>query len=268
MRREGRSMWAWAAMGVMVAIAMAPAGCETSPGVAKASLPGVYGAYERGDYETAYAAASELAKSKERERAAEASYMAGLSAQQLGDLPSAERYMRVAAGSNNRKLAGDALAQLGLICAQQDKQLEAAYAFEKAAVVASGEDKARAYFYAGTAWQKVGRWSQARSNFMSARSHSTDAAFRQRVAEQLAVTGFTLQIGFYQQASNAQQAAERIAQRATAQQLGYPRIIPVTDSAGRRGHLVQVGRFSSYSTAAMAKRALGESSAIIVPVRQ
>jgi tetratricopeptide (TPR) repeat protein len=229
----------------------------------------VYEAYARGDYQQAHQLSRSLADGGGGTNAATrdaAAYMAGLSAARLGQPRTAEAYLRRAARSRDQALAADALAELGLLYAAAARYSDAAAAFEQAAPRLSGEAKAQAYFHAASAQQKLGRHSQARANFTLARTHSRDGAFRARVDDELATTGFTLQIGFFTSVDNARRAAQAVSPAMT-QRLGLPRIVPATDAQGRPGYLVQMGQFSSYASA-MATRQSLSSTALIVPLPQ
>ncbi len=249
----------------LIAVCVGLAACASSPR-ASGRMAEVYAAYERADYAAAYRTAHSLADGPPAGTRDEAAYMAGLSAARLGRLQSAEQYLRRAARSGDRAMAADALAELGLLYAAAGRYQQAADAFEQAAPQLVGEARANAYFHAGAARQKLGHTSQARSNFTLARNHSGDNTLKQRVNDELATTGFTLQIGFFTDAANAQRAAQQVSARAVASRLGPPRLVPATDAQGRSGYLVQVGQFSSYASALSARNTLGAAS-FIVPLK-
>ncbi len=238
----------------------------TAPRAAGDRMAPVYQAYAQGDYRQAHQLARSLAESGRGTTRDEAAYMAGLSAARLGQTRTAETYLRRAAQSRDTSLAADALGELGLLYAAAGRYTEAAMVFEQAAPRLSGEAGAQAYFHAASAQQKLGRHSQARANFMLARGHSRDAAFRARVDDELATTGFTLQIGFFTSADNARRAAQAVMPAMTSR-LGPPRLVPATDAQGRPGYLVQLGQFSSYASAMATRQSLG-SNALIVPLPQ
>ncbi|MCC7147396.1 MAG: SPOR domain-containing protein [Phycisphaeraceae bacterium] len=238
------------------------AGCAAKQ-PATPKLSQAYDAYNQGNFASAYQLAHTLA---DRQPSREAAYMAGLSAYRLGSFGPAKRYLTIASTSADRKLAGDSLATLGMIYTSENRFAEAANAYEKAGAALAGQERANAYFYAGLSLQKLGRWSQARSDFTLARSASTDREFLQRVVEQMATTGFTLQTGYFSVQDNARHAAEDLAPLAAQQRLGLPRIVIATDASGKPGWMVQVGQFSSYTSANEARRRLNHPTAIIVPL--
>ena len=90
--------------------------------------------------------------------------------------------------------------------------------------------------------------------------------FRHQVNTQLNITGYTLQIGAFAKQSNARHTAEQIAARTRDAKLGLPRIVLSTDPKGQHWHLVQIGRFSSFATASIARQRLGTTKSIIVPL--
>jgi len=249
--------------GVVVTLLLVGSGCA---GGSKARMSEVYTAYNSGQYQTAFQRAGALAESGSRKTSQEAAYMAGLSAYRMENLTTATHYLRRAAAARDSGLAGDAYATLGLVYAQQGDSLQAARAFARAAKLLTGEDQANAYYYAAVSAQKTGQWSQGRSYLMLARSATESAETRERIAQALSTTGFTLQTGFYALQANAEREAQRIAPKAAQLSMGYPRVVPATDGRGQPGYLVQVGQYSSYASATSARQRFGEPMAMIVPL--
>ncbi|MEX0775982.1 MAG: tetratricopeptide repeat protein [Phycisphaeraceae bacterium] len=239
-------------------------GCASSR---PAAMPGIYQAYQQGDYAGAYAQAKSTAARHSGEGRREAVYMAGMSAYQLGKLDEARRYLAEAAGSSDAKLAGDANAGLGMVLLKQGRPDAAEDAFLAATKSLGAQDKAMAHYYAAVAQQKAGKVDQARANFTIARSLTADTNLRQSIHEQLGSVGFTIQVGAFAKQSNAQTQAQRVGLR--SDRVGTPQIVPAIDRDGRRLYLVQVGQFSTYDSALAGKSRLGglASSAIIVPLR-
>jgi len=104
-------------------------------------------------------------------------------------LAQAERYLRVAVNSRDKAMAADAQSTVGLIYSKQGRYVQAADALLRSARNQTGEDRAQAYFYAGIAQQKLGRWPQARTSLLLSRSSTRDAQLSQRVNTQLAEIG-------------------------------------------------------------------------------
>lgn len=229
-----------------------------------ATLADASSAYQRGDYAQAYAFGSTLADAEPSLDTAEAAYIAGLSAGELGRADKAIRYLKQATNSVDRKLAADAGIMLGLAYSQREQYDLAADALLKAAPHLDGEDRAKAYFYAATAEQKLGRFAPAKDHFTLARAASADPAFRQQVEEMMAVEGYTLQIGSFSDPANAQQAADSVRDTAAALRIGEPYQVPNPSRPGQV--LVQVGKFSTYQSAAAYRERLGIPGAYVVPV--
>jgi hypothetical protein len=150
---------------------------------------------------------------------------------------------------------------LGLVSSQQGLYDKAAENLELAAGAMQGQDRANAFFYAGVAQQRSGRWPQARVNLSMALSGSSDEAFRQRVREQMKITGYTLQLGAFGVEDAANKLAARYSAKAIELKLGAPRVVASPDPEGTNVYLVQVGQFTSFPTAIMWREKLGASSA-------
>lgn len=237
-------------------------GCPSPQPIA--TLADANSAYQRGDYEQAYSFASDIASAEPSLDSEQAAYLAGLAAGELGNTKKAIKYLRQAAEGFDKQLAADANIMLGLAYSSQERYSLASDALLKAAPVLTGEDRAKAYFYAAVAQQKLGRWANARDHLVLARAASADPAFRKQIEEQLAVNGYTLQIGSFAQTENAQAAADGLAETAKEIGLGEPRLIPNRSRPGQV--LVHVGRFTTYNSAAAYRDRLGVPGAFIVPV--
>lgn len=241
--------------------------CATPPAsTQQAQLAAAQNALNSRDYTSAYDRATHVHSIARGTIRFEAAYVAGVSAQKLGNASAAESYLREASRVSDTQLAGDANASLGLLYSEQGRYDQAANALMRAAPGLTGEDKANAYFYAAVAQQKIGQWPQARTNLVLARATTQDPGLRTQIESQLAVTGYTIQVGAFRDPSNARSAADRLADKATNRQIGLPRLVSSTDSAGRPVTLVHVGRYSTFSAANRARQTLGDLQAIIVPL--
>lgn len=238
------------------------AGCPSQQ--TTATLADANAAYQRGDYAQAYSAASAIASAEPSLDSEQAAYVAGLSAGELGNTKKAVKYLRQAAEGFDPQLAADAGVMLGLAYSTQERYALAADALLEAAPVLEGEDQAKAYFYAAVAQQKLGRWPSARDHLVLARAASSDPAFRQQVEEQLAVNGYTLQIGSFAETANAQAAADRLAETGREVGVGEPRLLPNRSRPGQT--LVHIGRFTTYNSAASYREKLGVPGAFVVPI--
>ncbi|MEM8737226.1 MAG: SPOR domain-containing protein [Planctomycetota bacterium] len=250
-----------APLGVGLMLCFGP-GCRSS--APPPTLTDANAAYERADFQAAYAYAATIARGEPSEDRASAAYVAGLSARELGRTDRAVRFLRQAAQGFDQDLAADASVTLGLIYSEQEKYALATDALLDAAPRLTGEDRAKAYFYAAVAQQKLGRWATARDHLTLARTASADPQLRQQIENQLAVTGYTLQIGSFNDFVNAQAAADQVAEQARSVGVGEPRLIPNPARPGQT--LVHLGRFTTYQSAASYRAELGVPGAFVVPV--
>lgn len=251
---------------VMTLLLLAAGGCAKQQAV---DLRPIQSAYANGDYRGAYSQGHAISESPFQALPArqKAAYFAGLSAYRLNDLNKAQQELELASKSTDKNISADAKATLGLVYDAQGRYGLASDSLMDAAQVMTGQDKANAYFYAGKAQQKVGRWPQARTSLSMAMSNSRDPAFRNRVSDQLKITGFTIQTGAFEVEANARTAAEQLANKVAPMKLGRPRVVPSVDPASqRRLYLVQVGQFTSWPTALAARERLATTRSIIVPL--
>eukprot|EP00752_Nemacystus_decipiens_P014544 g12953.t1 len=228
-----------------------------------ATIEEVTVAYNQGDYQTAYDLGRGVAWDRYRTDRYEAAYIAGLSAQTLGQLHNADKMLNMAKASPDPSLATDSADALGLVYSQQGRYAEAQRELLWAAERLQGERKARAYFYAGIAQQKLGQWSQARTTLILARGLTTDAAFKTQIDSQVNVTGWTLQLGAFTDRASARNLAESIAAKSRDLQLGLPRLVNGTTSEGEAVTFVHVGQFTSFQSATRYRDVLGTPGVII-----
>lgn len=225
-------------------------------------------AYQAGNYEGAYThAKQQLMRSGSDLVRQDAAYMAGVSAYQLNQHSRAREHLMQAAQSQDPMLAADAWIMLGLIDKRLGRLQPAGRAFLNAAQrLPDGPDRANAYLHAAQAQRQLGHWAQARASLILARSSSSDPRFRRMVNQEMGVTGFTLQAGAFTSRSNAVQAAQALAEVTSQLGLGTPRLLPATDAQGRAWFLVQAGQFSTYASALVAQKKLGQAAALVVPL--
>lgn len=228
-----------------------------------ATIEEVTVAYNQNDYQTAYDLGRPIAWDRFRDDRYEAAYIAGLSAQALGQLRNADTMLNKAKLTPDPSLATDAADALGLVYSQQERYAEAQRELLWAAERLQGERQARAYFYAGIAQQKLGQWSQARTTLVLARGLTRDAAFRTQIDQQVNVTGWTLQLGAFIDRDSARNLAESIAARSRDMRLGLPRLVNGQTVDGETVTFVHVGQFTSYQSAARFRDALGTPGVLI-----
>lgn len=249
----------------MLVLIAALSACNAPP--AGQRLDAARAAYAGGDYAVAFREAELAANASTPAIREEAAYLAGMSAHRRHDLVNAERYLKIAAASDDARLSGQALAELGLIYAGLNWHQQAARHLLAAAAKLEGQDRANAYFHAAVAQQKMGQWAQARTHLILARNYSTDEALRTQAIEQLKVTGYTLQLGAFASPSNAQKEAQRRAAALTSTPSTQPRITTVFDARHGQLYLVQVGQFTTFDSAVQARTRIGVPDAVVVPLR-
>lgn len=221
-------------------------------------------AYRAGQYRTAYELSAPIADDIYHDERTDGAYIAGLSAKQLGQLSAANRYLNYAMrNTKDASLRTDAAASLGMVYAQQSNYEMAASTLLWAAERMEGEDQARAYYNAGIAQQKLGYWSQARTTLILARGKTGDATLKQLIDQQIAVTGWTLQVGAFSQPELARKQAQDVAAKAQSLGLGLPRLVPGSASDGTPMTFVHVGQFTSYQSANRFRDQIGAPGVII-----
>jgi tetratricopeptide (TPR) repeat protein len=240
-------------------------GCTTPPSAGR-RLESARAAYSSGDYASAYVEAERAAGANTPSVRHEAAYIAGMSAHQRRDLVNAERFLKLAAQSSDPALAGQALAELGLIYGELGWHAQAARYLLAASSKLQGQDRVNAYFYAAVAQQKMGQWAQARTNLTLAQSQSQDPALKARAAEQLLVTGYTLQFGAFANQLNAEKEAQRRAIGLSKAKIGPARISAALTADNRQLHLVQAGYFTTFDSAIQARNRIG-IEAVVVPLK-
>ncbi len=247
---------------MLVVSAALPIGCETA---SPPSLQQAYADHAAGRHAQACAAASRVAASHSGRVGEEAAYLAGQACAKVGKTAEAERHLIRATRSGDRTLAGQAMAELGLLYERTKRYDRAAPMFEQAAARLTGRDKAHAYLHAGIAQQRLGQWDRARRNLTLARASSSDATIRQQADARLNATGYTIQVGAFSDSANAQRLARSVAGRATSLGYGPPRIARSPDGKLLR---VQVGRFQTLVQADAARLRLGQSGSVVVTLGQ
>ncbi|MEM0915628.1 MAG: SPOR domain-containing protein [Planctomycetota bacterium] len=248
----------------LAAVAWLAIGCSTPGG--PATLAEARADYNAGRYTAALAGAERVARAEDPTLSDEGTYLAGLAASRAGDDRKAERYLNRAAQSADSALAADAAAELGLLYRAQGNQSAAVRAFERAARGLTGNDRAQALFYAAVAQQRLGRWTQARTNLLAARAAAADPALRARIADQLNITGYTVQVGAFSDRTNARRTALELAPAIRDVRLPPPVLARGVDRLGRPLTLVQVGQFATFSAAVRARNRLDLPGAFIVPL--
>lgn len=229
----------------------------------------VRAAYDAGDYEAAYRDGARLAGGSGTPENQEAAYLAALSALQLGKQREAVRLLKIAETSKDFQLVHDAKFQRGLVHGQLGEQETAARVLLDVAPYLRGERRADAYFHAGMSLRELDRQEAAGTALILARNTAVNETQYRRAVEALQTTGFTLQLGVYDDLERARTHARAVADKAEASGYGSPRIVTGGGGEGDIGrvqHQVCIGRFRSHWSASAARRAIGAAGALIVPI--
>lgn len=246
---------------IALTLTIAMVGCSQGP---PPTLDTAYGALQAGQLEMAYDQAVYVAKQTNSPDSGEAAYLAGRAARQLENPRAAAVWLTRAAQSSDPAINGEAAVALGTLYAEEGKHQRASDSFLYAAERLSGEDRAKATYFAALSQQKLGQWAAARTNLILARTYTRDGTLRDRAEQQLEVTGYTVQTGAFLDADNAREAAESIAPKAAELGLGAPRLVSAT-ADGRAVTLVHVGRFTSYNSASVFREKL-DVEGVIAPI--
>ena len=102
---------------------------------------------------------------------------------------------------------------------------------------------------------------------MLARRSTRNSGLIQQVDQQLAVTGYTIQVGAFTSRANADKAAKTYAVKAASARVGVVKVTVALRAGGRSVNLVQVGRFATFNAASEARSRLGDSGAVVVPLQ-
>lgn len=245
------------------------AGCH--PGGARGAssdLEPVRAAWRAGDTEQVYRSAKAIQTdlSYPEPVRQEAAYFAGKAAAKLKRPGEAAALMNEASNHPDLKLRGDALAERGLALCELEQFDAGARHLLKASEILEGEAKGQAYYHAAIAEQKMGYWPQARTHLIDAMRFTADPAQQAQIRQQLAYTGYTLQLGPFPGEAAARQAAEKWSAAVTKEGLPAPLIQQSTDAAGRPAWVVRAGQFTTWDSANGRRKSMGADQAVIVPL--
>ncbi|MGP1309253.1 MAG: SPOR domain-containing protein [Phycisphaerales bacterium] len=218
--------------------------------------------YAAGRYSAAYRAARDAAAIAEGADKQRAMLIAGLSAQALGQNGDAKMWFREVERSSDPEIAGRARAGLGLIALNEGDHVRAAALLSTASAQLSGDEAARSSFFAGQAYEAMGRLDRARTQYLIAKGLSDSPSLSSNVQSALASLGrkgYTVQLGAFASRVNAQRAADSYSDETARLNLGSPRIVE-RRGVGASGegvlYLVQVGSFRAESEAESARNDL------------
>lgn len=240
----------------LLAVFVLIAGCESAPKTG-GRLEGALQHYDSQRYNLAHQEAVEALRStgvsaQEREQAA---YVAGMSAFRMGDMDEAELRFNAVLSTSDRAMLGSAQAMMGQIRLEQNRASEAAVFFERAQLSLAGEDARQARRYAAMAKYESGD--------ITAMQRWYDEAGRAGSTGATSTSGFTLQVGAFQDRRRAEQAATDVTE--STRRFGYGRvhIRQSADSRGRTLYLVQLGQFPTRQAATSARATIGRLDYIV-----
>jgi tetratricopeptide (TPR) repeat protein len=244
-------------------VALSSTGC--SEDTRASGLDAAVTDYEAGRYDDALGKANSAYSRLSGAPKYEAAYIAGMSAYELDRFREAEGRFAISGEAADRNVAGRSKAMMGLIRLRENRPRDAARYYTDAAKLLEGDDSAQASYQAGLAYQAAGDPSSARAQFIIASGRSRDAEVRKAAASRLDQAGFTVQVGAFSRAANAERAAEDVRPKANRNHLGSVHVVERRDSRGRTWHLVQVGAFGTRQAAERA-RSLLAAEARVVPI--
>lgn len=260
-RTNSRTLYprAWATL-TSAMLALAAIGCASSNPLGP--VPSAVGPYERGQYEIAYRNATAEHARSEGDRRDRAALLAGLSAHALGRPDEATIWLTPLLRNNDDDVAGRAAATLGLIALEQARHDRAAGLLAIAGRLLVGDAAARANYFAGEAYDDLGRTDSARVHYRLAGVTATDPALRSAIDARLGVAGYAVQLGAFRDENNARRLAAGARATAALHGLAAPRVIPRRDGLGPTLYLVQVGSFQSERDANEARVLLGRGAVV------
>ncbi len=243
----------WQLISLLICTVWVGVGCKQDEGM---SLNRGYDAYHRGHFQESlnvgvslYRSGGGFGDEMSRIESEEAVYLAGLSADRLGRHDVAKGYLRLAEGSADRLLAGDAKAQLGLIYMGDGDYALAKLKFDQAAGLLIGPSRKNAK--AKSAAADIHLQLDKRGHLGGGK-----AGVKQRGVSLAGVAknGYTLQLGAYRRKGSAQRTASTYASK--ARRLGYGQVWVVYDRMSKL-YRVRVGHFKTLGSALGARRRVG-----------
>lgn len=238
-------------------------GCSSDGGSSQATIAEDYDA---GNYESAYKRAVQVANRSSGRAKDEASLYAGLSAQSMGDTAEAEKWLAPLTSSSDSAIAGRAGAALGVLEMDRGNHQRAVTLLEQASRNLSGDDAARALYYAGQSYEAMGNNAQATAKYREASSLAMDSSLKSQIDSRMSAGGqtagggsggYSIQLGAFGNRANADKLASQVAGQAESLGFGQPRVAQKQDGSGRTLWVVYVGRFPSLQEASKAKKPFG-----------
>ncbi|MDX2148264.1 MAG: SPOR domain-containing protein [Planctomycetota bacterium] len=141
------------------------AGCGSRP---VAPSGGYTDLYRSGAYAEAYSSATQAYLAQTSGKRDDAALIAGLSAQAMNKREDAERWLTPLLKSGDRAMAGRAGAALGLLAQDSRNHQEAARLLEDAGEKLTGDERARAFLYAGDSQRALKKDTEAQALYQRA----------------------------------------------------------------------------------------------------
>ncbi|QOJ00654.1 MAG: SPOR domain-containing protein [Phycisphaeraceae bacterium] len=234
------------------------------------------GLFDRGEYNRAYASASRQYPALSGSAKDQAALVAGMSASRVERREDAERWLRPLVDHPSSGVSGSASATLGMDAHRTGRHAAAIPLLTRASKSLTGDDSARASFYAADSLQALGRDADARAMYQAASSSvKDDASLKSKIAARLQTMGnvnpdpvagagsYTIQVGAYADFARAMEVRAKLQSRASSAGLPDPRVVTITRD-GKTLHAVRVGRFANRPTAEGAQRRFGVESLVMV----
>ncbi|MDZ4829988.1 MAG: SPOR domain-containing protein [Phycisphaerae bacterium] len=267
-----------AAIGVVLPLTFIPLGC--APADSRTDIDRSIAAYDNREYAEALKLAEGASENATTTKDAhEASYMAGMSAFQLDDFASAERWLTDAARSGDRKTAGDAGVMLGNAQLKLNKPADAARSFAAAATNLDGANATKARIASANAYRESGNSRAADEQFrlgnvpttvtVDAPTKAPAAARTPSHATKPAVVAtapngaFVLQAGAFRDETKAKKRADELRAKSMSAGLGAPRVSSKKGADGSTLWVVQIGGFVDRRSADSAVAKLGASGVVV-----
>jgi septal ring-binding cell division protein DamX len=234
-----------------------------APGCASGNSGGRAGgdyvrAFESGRYAEALDQASRAAQQGRGFKRDQANLIAGLAAQALDRNAEAEKHLAPLVTNGDPKVAGEASAALGLLCAEEGRHAEAVDLLASAGRTLQGDQAARAFMYAGDSYRSMDKETEARGMWAMAQTKVADAA-KPSAATPKPTSGktqFTVQVGAFSNFTNAQKQLSRF------RAYGNPRVVEV-DRNGKKLFVVRVGNYDQRQDADRVAKTIGAEAKVM-----
>ncbi|MEI7657868.1 MAG: SPOR domain-containing protein [Phycisphaerae bacterium] len=256
---------------MLVASLSLASGCASGNAGGKATGDYVR-AFESGRYAEALDQASRAAQAGSGFKRDQANLIAGLSAQALNRNAEAEKYLAPLVKNGDPKVASEASAAFGLLCAEEGRHAQAVELLTNAGHSLQGDQAARAFMYAGDSYRSLDKETEARGMWSLAQTKvADDAALRVMIGDRLNAaakppaaapkpgpgkTQFTVQVGAFSNFTNAQKQLSRF------RAYGNPRVVEL-NRGGAKLFVVRVGNYNQRQEADRVAKTIGAEAKVM-----